>query len=125
MNFDYSFEFKNELKRLAKKWRSLPEDIETAKTYIEGLYNSDDKEKLKEVRTAFFNGKRATIIQQTSSLEVVKMRLDVRALSANDKVRIVFIAIINAQSVTFIEIFAKNQKNREDTKRIKNYLKIM
>jgi hypothetical protein len=122
MNFDYAAEFKKELKRLSKKWRSLPSDIDYIKPLIESLYISEDPQELSAFRDAFFNGKRAAILQIKDDAEVVKMRLDVESLSTNNNVRIIFIAVIVTHTVTFIEIFAKNEKSREDTQRIKRYL---
>jgi hypothetical protein len=122
MNFDYAAEFKKELKRLSKKWRSLPSDIDYIKPLIESLYISEDPQELSAFRDAFFNGKRAAILQIKDDAEVVKMRLDVESLSTNNNVRIIFKAVIVTHTVTFIEIFAKNEKSREDTQRIKRYL---
>ena len=122
MNFEYAPEFEKELTKLAKKWRSLPSDVEYVKPRIEGLYVGEDSQELADFRNAFFNGKRATILQSVGDAEVVKMRLDVEALGTSDKVRIIFIAVITTQAVTFVELFAKNEKNREDAQRIKRYL---
>jgi hypothetical protein len=38
------------------------------------------------------------------------------------KLRLVFVAIVNADTVTFIEIYSKNDKSREDAQRVKKYL---
>lgn len=122
MRFSATPEFDKELKKLAKKWRSLPDDIEYVKPHIEGLYAGENAQELTDFRNAFFNGRRATILQTAGDAEVVKMRLDVESLGTNDKVRMVFIAIVTAQTVTFVELFAKNDKSREDIGRIKRYL---
>jgi hypothetical protein len=120
MNFEQVSEFKKELKKLHKKWRSLPNDIKDAQLLIKDIYTSNDQE---EYRKAFFNGKRAALLQKTDNgREVVKMRLDVASLSSDAKVRIVFIAIIEDSTVLFIELYAKNDKDREDLERIKKYL---
>lgn len=50
------------------------------------------------------------------------MRLDVAAVGRSGKVRIIFVAVKTEAAITFIEMYAKNQKEREDTKRIKKYL---
>ena len=50
------------------------------------------------------------------------MRLDVADLGRNDTVRIVFVAIKTESTIQFIELYAKNDKNREDTARIRKYL---
>ena len=122
MNFNEAPEFQKDVKRLTKKWRSIPNDIEAAKKYIEPLYKikADDVE-VGEYRRDFFNGKNAAILKENDSTEVIKMRLDVADLGRNDKVRIVFVTMKNDDGITFIELFAKNDKDREDEKRIKKY----
>lgn len=123
MNFNQVPEFEKELKQFQKKWRSLFGDLESAKRRITDLYiPQDDKDDLVEYRNAFFNGKRATILQQSlDGTEVVKMRLDCASLGGSDKIRLVFITIRNADEVKFIELFSKSDKQREDVGRIKKY----
>lgn len=123
MNFEYASEFQKELKKLQKKWRSLPGDIADAELGIAALYAEDPD--ATENRAAFFNGKRAIILQALNDgREVIKMRLDVESLGTNAKVRIVFIAIKDNGIIRFIELYAKNDKPREDTARIQRYLNI-
>ena len=119
MNFDQTPEFQKDLKRLSKKWRSLPQDIEDAQLLITDVYADNEQQEL--VRQKFFDGKRATKLVP-GDVEVVKMRLDVAALGTNNKVRVVFVAIIAKSSVVFVELFAKNEKEREDPKRYKDYI---
>ncbi|QQS18169.1 hypothetical protein IPL68_06055 [Candidatus Saccharibacteria bacterium] len=54
MNFEESPEFAKDVKRLAKKWRSIPSDVQAAKQYILPLYAqlSDDVD-LAEYRREF------------------------------------------------------------------------
>ena len=73
-------------------------------------------------RRGFFAGKTAAILYSGDKIEVVKMRLDVVDLGRNDNVRIIFIAIKTVDSINFIELYAKNEKPREDVKRIRKYL---
>lgn len=122
MNFDQAAEFKKDLKRLQKKWRSLPGDVEAAKADLVALYVAQPGINIQVLRDAFFNGKRATILYSASDgVEVVKMRLDVESIGRNDKARIVFVALKHADKVLFIELYAKNEKDREDQARIKKY----
>lgn len=124
MNFSESPEFKKEVKNFAKKWRSIPDDIVAAKQYIMPLYvQMDDGVDINQYRQAFFNGKNAAIIFSNSETEVIKMRLDVAYLNRNDKVRLIFIAIRSKDEILFIELYAKNDKPREDQSRIKRYTK--
>ncbi len=122
MNFEQTDEFKKELKKLQKKWHSLPQDIVAAELQISALY-ADDVDAA-EYRAAFFNGKRATILQVLENgTEVVKMRLDVESLGTSSKVRVVFIAIVTTNSILFVELYAKNYKENLDKSRIKKYLR--
>lgn len=124
MNFDEGPEFKKDRKRLAKKWRSIPDDIEAAKQYILPLYQqlADDVD-ISEYRREFFAGKTAAILHTDGDVEVVKMRLDVADLGRSDKARIIFIAIRTNNSILFVELYAKNDKISHDKKLLKGYLK--
>lgn len=123
MNFDRTDEFTKDIKKLSKKWRSLEGDIEYLEPRLEKLYLGDDPDTINNLREAFFNGKRATILHSLENgNEIVKMRLDVASLGSNDKVRIVFVAVRRANTITFIELYSKNEKDREDQSRIKRYL---
>lgn len=123
MNFEHTPEFQKDLKRLAKKWRSLPEDVTAVQRDITPLYIEQDGIDIGTLRRGVFNGKRATVLKTLSDeTEVVKMRLDVQSIGRADKVRIVFIAVRSQNTITFIELYAKNEKSREDTKRIKKYI---
>ncbi len=78
------------------------------------LYVEQSGVDITTTRNAFFNGKRATILQKTPGAEVVKMRLDVMSLGRSDKIRIVFVAIKTDNEILFVELYAKNEKPRED-----------
>ncbi len=125
MNFEQTPEFAKDLKRLSKKWRSLPSDIEYVKPRIESLYTPREDIDLEQYRSDFFGGKGATILQSAEGYEVVKMRLDVAALSTNNKVRLVFVAVVTENKVVFIELYAKSEKDREDAKRINRAVGIL
>jgi len=122
MNFEQAPEFQKDMKRLGKKWRSLPQDIIDAQMGLLPLYIPQEGVDITIYRNSFFGTNRATILHQGERHEVVKMRLDVADLGRNDKVRIVFIAVISENCVLFIEMYAKNEKSREDQSRIKRYL---
>lgn len=124
MNFDETAEFKKDRKRLTKRWRSIPGDIKAAQQYITPLYEqlADDVD-ISEYRREFFAGKTAAILYTDDDVEVVKMRLDVADLGQRDKTRIIFIAIRTSSTVLFVELYAKNDKNSHDKKRLNTYLK--
>lgn len=123
MNFSKAPEFEKEVKRFAKKWRSIPNDILVAQNYILPLYQQlGPGVNIEQHRQKFFNGKTATILYSNNDTEVVKMRLDVECLGRNDKARLIFVAVKNKDQIKFIELYAKNEKSREDQKRIRKYL---
>ena len=125
MNFSEAPEFSKDVKRLAKKWRSIPSDLEAAKVYIAPLYESlSDDVDINMYRGEFFSGKRAAILHTDGDTEVVKMRLDVADLGRSDKVRIIFTAVKTKEAITFIELYTKNDKAAHDQKRLNRYVKL-
>ena len=122
MNFEQVPEFQKDLKRLSKKWHSLPEDIKAAERDILPLYIEQEGVSITKLREAFFGGYKAAILKITDTSEVVKMRLDVADLGRSDKARVIFVAVKSENTITFIELYAKNEKPREDASRIKKYL---
>lgn len=123
MNFSEAPEFQKDIKRLAKKWRSIPQDIEATKQYILPLYVEMSPDVMVEVyRHEFFANKRATILHSGDDVEMVKMRLDVESTGRSDKARIIFITAKTESAIMFIELYAKNEKSREDRRRLKKYL---
>ena len=123
MNFDFAPECTKDIKRLAKKWRSIPSDIEAVKQYIVPLYvDLPGETSVEQYLHDFFATNRATILEQGDGYEVVKMRLDCAMLGNDKKTRLIFVAVIEKELVRFIELYAKNTNEREDAKRIKRYL---
>lgn len=123
MNFEQTPEFQKDLKRLSKKWRSLIRDIEFVKPKIQSLYVAREDIDINQYRADLFATKKATVLTTSSDgVEVVKMRLDVADLGSNSKIRIVFVAIKTDNEMLFVELYAKNEKPREDQSRIRKYL---
>ena len=126
MNYSTSSEFDRELKTLSKKWRSLPNDFKPVKKSLPLLYTiqpDETDENLRMRRDQFFNNKRATILHTTKDgIEIVKMRLDCASLGNKDMLRLVFVYIMQGDTITFIELYSKHDKQREDQVRIKKYL---
>lgn len=113
MRFSETPEFSKDLKRYSKKYRSLPNDTEVFRTLI------SSSEALEAIH--FFEGNQATKLQVSNGYEVVKARLDCADLGSKQTLRIVYIK--TKQSVIFVELFSKSEKDREDVQRIKQYLK--
>jgi hypothetical protein len=122
MNFNHTPEFTRDLKKLAKKWRSLPDDLQRAQLIIRRLYVDAPDVNRNELRKAFFNNKQATILTSDESFEVVKMRLDCASAGSRNMLRLVFVYVCVGDEVTFVELFSKNDKNREDAHRYRPYI---
>jgi len=126
MNYSTSSEFDRELKALSKKWRSLSNDFKPVKKSLPLLYTiqpDETEENLRMRRDQFFNNKRATILHATQDgIEIVKMRLDCASLGNKDILRLVFVYVKYGETIEFIELYSKNDKQREDQSRIKKYI---
>lgn len=125
MNFSTTAEFDSELKKLSKKWRSLKTDFGPIYKTLPLLYSLQGGEKdddLQFRRDGFLNNKRATILRTDNVAEVVKVRLDCASLGGKDILRLVFVYIKNVETITFVELYSKNDKQREDQSRIKKYI---
>lgn len=120
MNYSRVPEFEKDVKALKKRVRSLEGDLERAKHLIEALYGRHDAEQT-EFKKRFLAGKKATILTKTGAVEVVKMRLDTDTDSYRGKLRLVFVVAVDRAEVSFIELYSKNDKPREDQRRLRRY----
>lgn len=120
MNYSRVPEFEKDVKALKKRVRSLEGDLERTKHLIEALYGHPDAEQA-EFKKLFLAGKKATILTKTGAVEVVKMRLDTDTDSYRGKLRLVFTVAVNKAEVSFIELYSKNDKPREDQRRLRRY----
>ena len=107
MNFDALPEFQKELKRLAKKYRSLPEDLQEFCNVVSVI--------------PLGNSKHFNIIAQTNVLYIVKSRLFCRYLKGSS-LRIIYAYSEQGHQFEFIELYFKGDKENEDRERIKEYL---
>lgn len=113
MNYRQTDEFKNDFKRLQKKYRTLSDDLEELKNVLE----------IKPLGA----GKNFAILTNKSDVVVVKARLFCRCLKRNS-LRIIYAyveknAAIEFIGIEFIELYFKGEKENEDQERIKEYLK--
>lgn len=123
MIYSQTPEFIKDVKVLAKRWRSIPDDVEVVKTYIAPLYDSlSEDTEVQIYRNAMFASKRAAVLVSNEQVEVVKMRLDLKALGTNSKVRIVFVAVKTNDEIIFVELYSKNDKSRENPTRYRQFV---
>lgn len=108
MSFNEHPAFGREFARLAKKYRSLPDDIEEFKKVL--------------IARPLGAGKHFNVITKTETVAVVKARLFCKYLKGTS-LRIVYAYHEAASRFEFIEIYFKGDKENEDRERIKEYLK--
>jgi len=111
-HFNYSAQFKKDLKRLTKRYRSLPKDLRRLEIFLE-QYPSG-------IGASF------TVLHRKSSVCIIKARLACESLKAKS-LRIIYAYIQESDSIEFVEIefvelYFKGDKEREDKNRIDSYL---
>lgn len=106
--FSQTPEFGKELKKLSKKYRSLPKDIK------------DLEEVLVFSPTGI--GKNFTIVHSAEAVKVVKVRLACESLG-DRSVRVVYAYHDCTFEFMYIEVYFKGDKENEDRGRIAQYLK--
>ncbi len=122
MNFEQTPEFKKDLKALAKRVPTIASDVKRVRSKVEALYIESPEYNLVEYRKQFFSSKKAAILPgSTDLIEIIKMRLDTDTPQYRQKLRIVFVAIRQNDRILLVELYSKNNKNREDISRIRKY----
>ncbi|MDO8527890.1 MAG: hypothetical protein Q7T03_09415 [Deltaproteobacteria bacterium] len=108
MTFDAGPEFTKEFKRLAKKYRSLSDDLEEFKRLL--------------LIQPLGNSKHFNVIIKHEDVSILKARLFCRYLKGSS-LRIVYAWYQKKGNVEFIEIYFKGDKVNEDRRRIDDYVK--
>ena len=126
MNFDDAPEFAKDVKALGKRVKTLKSDIKRALPKIESLYVQPEglsDEQWTDYKNNFFDNKRATKLPgYPPEYDVIKMRLDTDTLQYKHKLRLVCVVVVSGDEITLVEVYSKNDKSREDARRIKKYL---
>ncbi len=107
MSFDELPEFQKELKRLARKYKSLPEDLQEFRNVVSAV--------------PLGNSRHFSVITQTEDLYIVKARLFCRYLKGSS-LRIMYSYFAQEQRIEFIELYFKGDRENENRDRIKEYL---
>ena len=113
MNFKNAQEFNKDYKKLSRKFRTLDNDL------------AEFKKVLSEAPLGI--GKHFNIITKVGSIYIVKARFFCKSLKKKD-LRIIYAYIEKHQivemiGIEFIEVYFKGNKENENRKRIKNFLK--
>ncbi len=107
MNFEELAEFQNERKLLARKYRSLPEDLLEFQ-YVVSVVPLGNRIHFK-------------VVAQNNNTSIIKTRLFCRYLKGLS-LRIIYSYFEQEQRIVFIEIYRKGIKKNEDRKRVRAYL---
>ena len=107
MTFDERPEFEKERKRLARKYRSLSEDLREFRNVVSVA--------------PLGNQKHFVVIARDENVHVVKARLFCRYLKGSS-LRVIYSYFEQEQRIEFIEIYYKGDKENEDRQRVKEYL---
>ena len=107
MKFDEQPEFQKDLKRLAKKYKSLPNDLDEFKNIVSVVPCG--------------NSKHFNVITKKEEYVIIKARLFCRYLKGSS-LRIIYAYDIKNKIIEFIELYSKNESENENRERIRKYL---
>ncbi|MCD4761389.1 hypothetical protein K8R32_00330 [bacterium] len=112
MNFKTTREFNKNFKKLSKKYRTLDEDLLEFKKILK--------------KFPFGLGRHFCVLNKIEAVYIVKARFFCRSLKKKD-LRIIYAyiekhQIVELVGIEFIELYFKGNKEREDSKRIKDFL---
>ena len=108
MNFNEINDFTKDFKRLLKKYKSLSNDFSEFKKIISQI--------------PLGTGRHFKVLTNTGEIKIVKARLFCRYLKGSS-LRIVYAYHEKKRMIEFVELYFKGDKENEDRKRIKFYLK--
>jgi mRNA-degrading endonuclease RelE of RelBE toxin-antitoxin system len=109
IEFDELSEFKKDLKRLLKKYRTLKEDLEVVKLDL----NDEPGE------SPPFSFRIDNLGLETCIIKVKKIACKaLKGRGVNSGLRLIYAHFPDEQKITFIELYHKNYKENEDRDRI-------
>ena len=107
MNFNEIPEFTKKFKQLAKRYKSLPDDLAEFKRVLAVV--------------PLGNSKHFNVITKNEQCVIVKARLFCRYLKSSS-LRIIYAFHCQSDKIYFIELYFKGDKENESRERIKKYL---
>lgn len=112
MSYSLTSQCQNEYKKLIKKFRSLGADIERFCKFTL---------KLEEDSGFPETNKNYTLLKEQAEVSIYKAKMSCTTLRGN-KLRVIYARRAHSIDIIFIEIYIKSENNREDKKRISDYL---
>ena len=114
MTFEELAEFKKDLKNLLKKYRTLNDDLEVVKKVLEIM--PDERPP--------FSFRIDNLGLETCVIKVKKIACrSLKGRGVHSGLRLIYAYFSDAQKITFIELYHKNDKENEDRSRITNNFK--
>lgn len=107
MKFSETSAFSKDIKRLSKKYRSLPEDLLEFKKVVAAVPCG--------------NSKHFVALHQKENLSIIKARLFCKYLKRNS-LRVVYAYDAQLGQIVFIELYFKGNQERESHERIDEFL---
>lgn len=116
LHYEETPEFKKDFKRLAKRFRTLPNDLETLKKAAIELRH------LQKIDNQACFAIPGCISPVASVYKVKKFACRSLKGGANSGLRLIYIFIESANKILLLEIYYKGDKSLEDRERINRYL---
>jgi len=117
ITYKQSVEFEKDLKRLLKKFPSLVDDIEIAKTYTIKLFHLQKLNKQAIFPIPNFC---------TKELQICKIKKfackALRGRGVQSGIRVIYAYHFSTNTIDFIQIYFKGESENENKERIKEYL---
>lgn len=111
--------FKKDFNKLLKKYRTLEEDLETAKRNAIELYH------LKNIHNQSIFPIQGFCSEKIQICKIKKFACKaLKGRGAKSGIRVIYAFYCQSCKVEFIEIYFKGDKENEDRERIKEYLKL-
>jgi len=110
--------FQKDFKRLFKKYRTLDDDLETAKRDAIELYH------VKNINNQSIFSIQGFCSEEIQICKIKKFTCKaLKGRGAKSGIRVIYAFYCQNYRVDFIEIYFKGEKENEDRKRIREYLK--
>jgi len=112
MNFEEIQGFKKDLKKLSKKYRSLPEDLQVVKKVLRAIPDQRPP----------FSFRLEGLGIQGCVIKVKKIACkSIRGRGVNSGLRLIYAYFSSQTRIVFLELYHKSEKDTEDRNRIKKY----
>ena len=117
IEYEESEEFKKDLKKLVKRFVSLPGDLETVKKAVIELRHVRNINNLSTFEIIGFDS------EDTSFWKIKKFACrSLKGRGAQSGIRVIYSWCKHLNTVVFIEIYFKGDKANEDKERIKKFI---